>query len=271
VGVILADIAVAVINWSSGIDQPLRLGGAGMLDAGRAVAAAVATAQPIARISGGGTWALGQSLTLDGSGSTVPSGRSLSSYDWAITSGAGLAHIVSASNAASVNLTTDAVGSVTVQLTVTDDEGDSGSASTVLNIVGSVAPTAQLTASAQTVVAGDSVSFDGSGSAAVIGRVITGYAWTLTSGGDIAALTDGGNGPTVTVTTRGAGSFTLQLTVTDSAGAQATRSATVTVTAASGGGRNSGGGSGGGGGGATDLVWLLGLALAGLGFTRRRR
>lgn len=32
-GVLLADIAVAVLNWSAGIDQPLRLGGAGMLDA----------------------------------------------------------------------------------------------------------------------------------------------------------------------------------------------------------------------------------------------
>jgi uncharacterized membrane protein len=33
VGVILADVAVALINWSAGIAQPLRLGGAGMLDA----------------------------------------------------------------------------------------------------------------------------------------------------------------------------------------------------------------------------------------------
>ncbi|MCL2544998.1 MAG: DUF1614 domain-containing protein [Clostridia bacterium] len=33
VGVILADVAVALINWSAGIDQPLRLGGAGMMDA----------------------------------------------------------------------------------------------------------------------------------------------------------------------------------------------------------------------------------------------
>lgn len=32
-GVILADIAVAVINWSSGVNQPLRLGSAGALDA----------------------------------------------------------------------------------------------------------------------------------------------------------------------------------------------------------------------------------------------
>jgi len=32
-GVLFADIAVAVINWTGGINQPLRLGGAGMLDA----------------------------------------------------------------------------------------------------------------------------------------------------------------------------------------------------------------------------------------------
>ena len=32
-GVLFADIAVAVINWAGGINQPLRLGGAGMLDA----------------------------------------------------------------------------------------------------------------------------------------------------------------------------------------------------------------------------------------------
>ena len=33
VGVILADVAVALINWGAGINQPLHLGGAGMLDA----------------------------------------------------------------------------------------------------------------------------------------------------------------------------------------------------------------------------------------------
>jgi len=32
-GVLLADIAVAALNWGAGIDQPLHLGGAGMLDA----------------------------------------------------------------------------------------------------------------------------------------------------------------------------------------------------------------------------------------------
>lgn len=32
-GVLLADIAVAVINWQNGVDQPLVLGGAGVLDA----------------------------------------------------------------------------------------------------------------------------------------------------------------------------------------------------------------------------------------------
>ena len=33
VGVMLADIAVAVVNWSQGVDQPLVLGGAGVFDA----------------------------------------------------------------------------------------------------------------------------------------------------------------------------------------------------------------------------------------------
>ena len=32
-GVMLADIAVAVVNWSKGVDQPLTLGGAGVFDA----------------------------------------------------------------------------------------------------------------------------------------------------------------------------------------------------------------------------------------------
>lgn len=33
VGVLLADVAVAVVNWSQGVDQPLVLGGAGAFDA----------------------------------------------------------------------------------------------------------------------------------------------------------------------------------------------------------------------------------------------
>ena len=31
-GVLLADIAVGIVNWSRGVDQTLRLGGAGALD-----------------------------------------------------------------------------------------------------------------------------------------------------------------------------------------------------------------------------------------------
>jgi serine protease len=175
----------------------------------------------------------GNSVAFDGSGSTVPSPVTIDRYQWAITSvPATLASFSSATNAATATVTTvgTASGSFTVQLTVTDSLGRQASTSQTVNVT-AAAPTASLSASAATVTAGGSLSFDGSGSLAPSGRTISGYQWAITSGGTIAAISGSATTATANVNTSAAGTFTIQLTVTDSASAQNSKSTTVTVNA----------------------------------------
>ncbi len=202
----------------------------------------------------------GSTVTVDGSGSTVAAGLSVAGYQWAITSGAGLATITSTTTAPSVTIATSgsSAGSFTVRLTVTDSLGQQANASLAVSVV-ALGPTASINASASSVGAGGTVSFDGSGSAAPSGRSISSYRWAITSGGNVAAINGSSTGASATVLTSAAGSFTITLTVTDSAGAQDSRTSTVTVTQAT---ATGSGGSGGGGGGAVSPGWLLGLALA---------
>ncbi|MFN0185620.1 MAG: S8 family serine peptidase [Aquabacterium sp.] len=91
-------------------------------------------------------------------------------------------------------------------------------------------PTPVISQLPATVVAGDLVTFGGSGSTAFTGRSITAWQWQMVSGGGIATL-NATNGVTTTVSTTGAGSFTLRLTVTDSAAITNSVNSTVIVLA----------------------------------------
>ena len=94
--------------------------GAGMLDAGRAVAAA---AGPVASISVSTTRpTAGSEVVLSGTGST--SGGTINGYQWAISNNGGIVTAFSsATNASTATLTPSAAGSFTVTLTVTDNTG----------------------------------------------------------------------------------------------------------------------------------------------------
>ena len=114
----------------TGVDQlqcycTTALCGAGMLDAGAAVAAVsgplarveVSTASPTAR----------QPVLFSAAGSVGTSGAALARYEWLLTNGGGIVRTFdSATNAVSAELTPTAAGSFTVQLTVTDASGASG-------------------------------------------------------------------------------------------------------------------------------------------------
>ena len=112
--------------------------GAGMLDAGAAVAA---VSGPVARIDV--TTAVpvaGTAIQLSGSGSVAASGRSVMAWSWTLVDGGGIASgFGSATNAATATITPAAAGSLVVSLTVTDDLG--ARASTTQTIaVAAVAP-----------------------------------------------------------------------------------------------------------------------------------
>jgi serine protease len=113
--------------------------GAGMLDTAAAVAAAVpppvVVAPPVAVIGvSNGTPTAGTSVTLSATGSSADGGRTLSSYQWQITSGSALASFSGSTTGASATLLTSAAGAVIVSLTVTDSAGASGSANATVNV-----------------------------------------------------------------------------------------------------------------------------------------
>ena len=98
--------------------------GAGLLDAGAAVAAVAVVTADI-RVTSTPV-AVGGSIALDGSASHAGALGTIVSYQWAITSGAGIASFTSAINTTTATLLTRAAGSVTVTLTVTDNVGQTG-------------------------------------------------------------------------------------------------------------------------------------------------
>jgi serine protease len=96
--------------------------GAGLLDAGAAVRAAigirvvigVSPAPPIA----------GQALTLSGTGSTVASGRSIAGWQWSLIDAGGTGSVfVGSTSSAAATLQPAAGGTVDVRLVITDDRG----------------------------------------------------------------------------------------------------------------------------------------------------
>jgi serine protease len=115
-------------------DGPL-LCGAGMLNAGAALAAAAVFAPPpVVTVSATNAQpTAGTSVTLTAT-ATPASGRTIASYAWQITAGSGFASLAAPTNAASVTLAASAAGSVTVQVTVVDSGGGSTSQTQVLTV-----------------------------------------------------------------------------------------------------------------------------------------
>lgn len=255
--------------------------GAGMLNAGAAVAAAQAMPPTPVITTSATTVLAGDSITLDGSSSTVTTGRTIASYLWQITSGASLASFSSSTTSASTTLLTSGAGTVTVQLTVTDSSGRTAT-TTKSFTVAAAKPTVSFTASTTTPVVGTTVTLDGSASKAGTGASLTGYLWEITSGTSLASLTGSATTATTTLSATAAGSVVVRLTVTDSNGYTSSTSQTLTVSASSSGSGSgsdtsgSGGSSSsssGGGGGAFSLAWGFGLLMltALLGLQRRSR
>jgi serine protease len=108
--------------------------GAGMLDIGSAVAAALGGLQ--ARIGQSPAEAVaGSAVQLDGSGSLLGAGRSVSTWLWELVDGGGIANGFStATNAATASITPSGAGTLRVRLTVTDDLGATASVERTINV-----------------------------------------------------------------------------------------------------------------------------------------
>ena len=212
--------------------------GAGMLDAGAAVAAAFALAGPVPRIEvATATPTAGTPVTLSGATSTPGNGATLQSYAWSLVDGGGIVSgFTTAANSSSVTLAPTAAGNFTVQLTITDSAGASVSTNKTVAVAAApvtAPPVPRIVLSTAAPTAGSAVTLSGATSTVAAGTTLKSYAWTLVDGGGIvSAFLSATNFESATLTPTGAGSFTVRLTVTDSTGAAAATNFTVPVAAA---------------------------------------
>ncbi|WP_133155208.1 S8 family peptidase [Kinneretia aquatilis] len=170
--------------------------GAGMLDAGAAVAAArAANGAVIQIVSTPSTPLAGNPLSLSASSSTLGTGRSIASAAWTLSSGGGIVSAFSAgANTQTVTLTPSGAGSFSVSLQLIDDLGTVHTSTRTITVsaVGSTAQTIAFTAPSglvfgqapsslvATASSGLPVSFSSSTSAVC---TVSGSSLTLVAGG----------------------------------------------------------------------------------------
>lgn len=113
--------------------------GAGMLDAAQAVARALGVqARFTASLAAP---RVGQALSFDAGGSLVAPGRQIVSYAWQVTRGSAVSGpFVGPTNGATVSLNPVAPGSFTLELTLTDDQGQRSSAALDMTVAAAAEP-----------------------------------------------------------------------------------------------------------------------------------
>ncbi len=159
-----------------------------------------ANIQPIAEINPVPVTTFGQVTAFDGSGS-IDSDGTIASYTWDFGDGNTGAGVMA-------NHTYVAAGTYQVTLIVTDDDGATDSAATTATVN---APPVASIASVTEVALGQTLSFDGLGSADVDGMIVN-YAWNFGDGNT-------GTGAIAAHTYTNAGTYMAILTVTDNNGA----------------------------------------------------
>ena len=181
---------------------------------------------PIANAGASQTSTVGKTVTLNGSGSSTPTGTL--SYSWQFTSRP------AASNASLINpqsvmpsFVVDVAGNYVVKLTVSN--GTASSSASVTISTTSVAPVANAGPN-QTVAVGANVTLNGSGSTDTSGNTIT-YSWTLLARAtnSTASLT-GAATVSPTFVADKSGMYVAQLIVSD--GVSSSIPVTVTITTA---------------------------------------
>jgi PKD repeat protein len=164
---------------------------------------------------------LNETVFFNASTSTPGAGHTITSYQWTFGDGGSASGVTTTHKYA-------AAGTYTVQLTVTDEAGQSAtSPGTQITVAtgGGSAPTATFTFSPAAPGVNETVFFNASTSSGGAGRTIVSYAWTFGDGGT-------GSGVTVSHAYATAGTYSVQLRVTDDAG-QSTTSGATTITVGS--------------------------------------
>lgn len=164
----------------------------------------------------------GDSVTLNGSG--TDSDGTIASYSWSQIAGAPITLVDGNKATASFVVPANSAGTMTLQLTVTDNDGGTDTSSVSFRV--NNPPIVDVTA-VPVVNFGKSVSLDGSGSTDTDGS-ITNYAWSQT-GGTSVTLANGDTSTAAFAAPNSAGVLTFSLTLTDNDGANNSNSISVRV------------------------------------------
>jgi serine protease len=255
--------------------------GAGMANAPGALKAAL---RPIAAIAVPASVNAGQNVTLSAAGSAAACGHTVTSYSWTVV-GSSTTPVQNA-NMPSAIVVAPASGSITVQVTVSDDTGLSDTAQVTVSATSAKtsAPssanngtcpatpvTVTVTPSSVSLKAGGTQAF----SAAVTNTSNMAVTWQVNgvTGGDSTVGTISAAGMYTAPSTISS-TLTATITAISDADASRTGSAQVTVSSSAGSTANSAGGGssgGGGGGGAMDVLTLLASSALAIGAACRRR
>ncbi|MGR9106888.1 MAG: PKD domain-containing protein [Gammaproteobacteria bacterium] len=166
---------------------------------------------PVANAGPDQTALVGDTVQLDGSGSTDVDGDALT-YQWSLTLPAGSSAALSDANIVNPTFVVDVPGTYVAQLVANDGSVDSAPDTMMVTTINS--PPVADAGPNQTVMVGDTVLLDGSGSTDVDGNALN-YHWSLTPpAGSSAALSDGNIvNPTFVVDVPG--TYVAQLVVND--------------------------------------------------------
>jgi len=195
------------------------------------ITAGVQVLPPVANAGPNQAVAVGQLVTLDGSGSSDPGGHLLT-YSWSFSSQpAGSTATLTNPTTAHPTFTADAAGNFVAQLIVNNGTQNSAPASVIIAATAANLPPVANAGPNQAVAVGSLVTLDGSKSSDPQGQALT-YSWLFVSipTGSVATLT---NPTTVnpTFTADMAGVYVVGLTVSD--GTLSSAQSNVPITAGS--------------------------------------
>jgi serine protease len=262
--------------------------GAGMANAPGAINAAL---RPIAAVAVPTGVSAGQNVALGGTGSAAACGHTITTYAWSNVGNS--TNPIQGANTATATVVAPATGSITVQLTVTDDAGRTDTANVVVSATSATTtapanansgkcPSAVLPVAVAVTPAAASVQTGGmqTFTAAVTNTSNTAVTWSV-NGVAGGSATVGMISAAGLYTAPASAPTPATVTVTATSAADTTKSASAQVTitavptaAASGGSSTTSttgtGATGGSGGGAMDPLTLLACTLI-LGFAAYRR
>ena len=185
------------------------------------------TVPPIAKAGADQSVKVGQAVTLNGSGSSNPSGIGTLTYDWEFTSRpAGSTATLNSGTGVMATFVADVAGYYIITLTVGNGVA-SATASTTVSTTTPPRPVADAGAD-QAVAMGSTVILNGSKSSSGSGSPLT-YAWTLTAPAGSTANLMGANTVTPTFVADKSGSYAAQLIVNDGLAGSTPSSVTVTT------------------------------------------